>query len=146
MGQRGGSTGSSLAMVCAVKGYAFTAISSDAFAKEKLDTMRAFGSELQLVESEGGRITPALFDRLKAALAMEAAKEGVFWVDQFHNDDALAGYGKIGEEVLAQAGAGIAAYCGAVGTAGMLVGVSRALKAGGCRGGFFGHDDGERLK
>src|SRR5207302_3880312 len=42
----GGSTGSSLAMVCAVKGYQFTPVSSDAFSKEKLDTMRAFGAEL----------------------------------------------------------------------------------------------------
>jgi len=40
----GGSTGSSLAFVCAVKGYAFKVASSDAFAHEKLQTMRAFGA------------------------------------------------------------------------------------------------------
>src|SRR3954463_15626147 len=33
----GGSTGSSLAMVCAMKGYDFHPLSSDAFAAEKLD-------------------------------------------------------------------------------------------------------------
>src|SRR6202795_1111852 len=43
----GGSTGSSLAMVCAAKGYAFVVLSSDAFAREKLQTMRAFGAELR---------------------------------------------------------------------------------------------------
>src|SRR6266542_3047492 len=53
----GGSTGSSLGLVCAVKGYSFVPVSSDAFAKEKLDTMRAFGGDLQIVDSEGGRIT-----------------------------------------------------------------------------------------
>src|SRR5476649_2085069 len=58
----GGSTGSSLALVCAVKGYRFVAVSSDAFAKEKLDTMRAFGADLHVVASEGGTITPKLFD------------------------------------------------------------------------------------
>src|SRR5205807_8577388 len=60
----GGSTGSSLAMVCAVKGYRFTPVSSDAFSKEKLDTMRAFGADLLVVASDGGRITPPLFDRM----------------------------------------------------------------------------------
>src|ERR1700683_3651251 len=85
----GGSTGSSLAVGGAVKGYRFTPISSDAFAREKLETMRAFGGDLMLVPSDGGQITPALFDRLKAALAVEAAKPGTFWADQFHNDDVL---------------------------------------------------------
>src|SRR6187399_1613447 len=44
----GGSTGSSLAMVCAAKGYRFVVLSSDAFAEEKLRTMRAFGAELRI--------------------------------------------------------------------------------------------------
>ncbi|HYJ13560.1 MAG TPA: pyridoxal-phosphate dependent enzyme, partial [Thermomicrobiales bacterium] len=37
----GGSTGSSLAFVCAVKGYPLTIVTSDAFAPEKLRTMAA---------------------------------------------------------------------------------------------------------
>src|ERR1043165_4306760 len=41
----GGSTGSSLGMVCAAKGYKLILLSSDAFAEEKLRTMRAFGAE-----------------------------------------------------------------------------------------------------
>lgn len=41
----GGSTGSSLAFVCAVKGYPLRFVSSDAFADEKIGTMRAFGAE-----------------------------------------------------------------------------------------------------
>src|SRR5690242_1162355 len=62
----GGSTGSSLAMVCALKGYRFTPVSSDAFAREKLQTMRAFGADLRIVASDGGRITPDLFVRMRA--------------------------------------------------------------------------------
>ena len=65
----GGSTGSSLAMVCAMKGYHFHPLSSDAFAVEKLDTMRAFGADLEIVPSDGGKVTPALFDRFKARIA-----------------------------------------------------------------------------
>jgi len=129
----GGSTGSSLAMVCAVKGYPFTAVSSDAFAREKLDTMRAFGASLIVIPSDKGRINAELFTRLKAELAREAAQPGVFWADQFHNDDAIAGYVALGDELLGQLGSGITAFCGAVGTAGMLVGVSHALKAAKCK-------------
>ena len=65
----GGSTGSSLGMVCAAKGYRFVALSSDAFSQEKLRTMKAFGAELRLIPSDGGKVTPALFDRFRAAIA-----------------------------------------------------------------------------
>src|SRR5713226_3710508 len=53
----GGSTGSSLAFVCAVKGYRFRVVSSDAFAKEKLQTMRVFGAELDVIPSDNGKLT-----------------------------------------------------------------------------------------
>ena len=126
----GGSTGSSLAMVCAVKGYDFLPLSSDAFAREKIETMRAFGAEVEIVPSEGGKVTPALFDRFKERIATLKDEPGTFWTDQFHNTDALNGYREIGRELLEQLGT-IDVFCGATGTAGMLVGVSRALKAGG---------------
>src|SRR5688572_9085751 len=92
----GGSTGSSLAMVCAMKGYDFHPLSSDAFAVEKLDTMRAFGAELEIVPSDSGRVTPALFDRFKARIAELIAEPDTFWTDQFNNADALDGYREIG--------------------------------------------------
>ena len=128
----GGSTGSSLALVCAVKGYRFVAVSSDAFAKEKLDTMRAFGADLHVVASEGGRITPGLFDRMRAEVDRLRQEPDTFWTDQFHNEDAITGYMGIGHELVEQTGGVLHAFCGAVGTAGMLAGVSKALKAGGC--------------
>jgi cysteine synthase A len=56
----GGSTGTSLALVCAVKGYRLRIVSSDAFSKEKLDHMAALGAELTLVPSEGGQTTKKL--------------------------------------------------------------------------------------
>jgi cysteine synthase len=126
----GGSTGSSLAMVCAIKGYPFAPLSSDAFAREKIETMRAFGAEVEIVPSDGGAVTPALFDRFRARIATLQAVPGTFFTDQFNNEDALDGYSRIGVELLEQVGA-IDAFCGAVGTAGMLVGVSRAFKAAG---------------
>jgi cysteine synthase A len=124
----GGSTGSSLAFVCAVKGYKLHVVSSDAFAKEKLDTMRAFGAELEIVPSDGGRITPDLFVRMRERTMALAAEPGTFWTNQFNNSDALVGYESIGVELLEQLGDSMTVYCGAVGTSGMLMGVGRALR------------------
>lgn len=124
----GGSTGSSLAMVCAMKGYEFHPLSSDAFATEKLDTMRAFGADLELVPSDGGKVTPALFDRFKARIAALTRDANTFWTDQFNNTDALDGYANIGHELVEQVGH-VDAFVGGVGTGGMLMGVSRVLKA-----------------
>jgi len=129
----GGSTGSSLAMVCAAKGYRFVVLSSDAFAREKLLTMEAFGAELRLVPSDGGKVTPALFERFKKEIAVLADEPGTFWTDQFHNADAIRGYMEIGRELLQQTAGRIDAFCGAVGTGGMLRGVALALREAGNR-------------
>src|SRR5215469_5488918 len=83
----GGSTGSSLAFVCAVKGYPFRVVSSDAFAREKLQTMRAFGAELTLVPSQGGQITPDLVPRMIEEARKLAQAEDTYWTDQLHNAD-----------------------------------------------------------
>jgi cysteine synthase A len=94
--------------------------------------MEAFGAEVEILKSEGGKVTPGLFDRFKARIAQLQKEPGTFWTDQFNNADALNGYRQIGVELLDQLGS-VDAFCGAVGTAGMLVGVSRALKAGDSR-------------
>lgn len=125
----GGSTGSSLAFVCAVKGYDFMVVSSDAFAREKLQTMKAFGADLYLEPSEGGMITPDLIPRMIEKAKSLAQSEDCYFTDQFNNTDIIVGYQRIGEELLDQFDRPIDAFCGGVGTAGMLMGVSQALKA-----------------
>jgi cysteine synthase A len=129
----GGSTGSSLALICAVKGYRLKLVSSDAFAKEKLDTMRALGAEVILVPSDGGRITPDLIPRGRAEAKRIHEEEGAYWTDQFNNSDAVEGYSGIGREIFAQLDGAPDAFVGAVGTAGMIVGVASALKKKGTR-------------
>lgn len=129
----GGSTGSSLGMVCAAKGYRFVVLSSDAFSREKLLTMEALGAELRMVPSEGGKVTPVLFSRFKKEIAVLAGEPDTFWTDQFHNEDAVQGYMGIGIELLQQTGGRIDAFCGAVGTGGMLRGVARAFREAGSR-------------
>lgn len=128
----GGSTGGSLAMVCAAKGYRFIPVCSDAFAREKLQTMEAFGAEPVMIPSEGGKITPSLMPRLRAEAERLAREPETFYTDQFHNPDVIEGFQPLGRELLEQAGGRLDAFCGGVGTAGMLMGVSRALQAAGC--------------
>jgi cysteine synthase A len=126
----GGSTGSSLAFVCAVKGYRLRIVSSDAFADEKIRTMRAFGAEVELISSPEG-ITPALIPAMMRRAAEIAAQTGAFATDQFNNTDMVRGYRKLGEELLGQLPGPppISAFCSYVGTAGCFLGVSHALAA-----------------
>lgn len=124
----GGSTGSSLAYVCAAKGYRFRVVSSDAFADEKLKTMKALGAELTIVPSEGGKITPDLVPRMIEKASEFASEPGAFWTDQFNNTDALVGYRGVGDELLEQMDQPIDVFCASVGTAGLAAGVSLAMR------------------
>ena len=81
----GGSTGSSLAFVCAVKGYRFRAVSSDAFSPEKLRTMRAFGAEIVIIPSKGGLITPDLIPRMMERARALGQEPGIYPTDQMNN-------------------------------------------------------------
>src|ERR1700733_2100173 len=95
-----GSTGTSFAFVCAVKGYRFKAISSDAFAKEKLQTIKLFGGELEIVPSIEGNITPDLFVRMEERV-LQLQKEGGYWTRQFVNEDAIIGYQHLEKQIIA---------------------------------------------
>ena len=126
----GGSTGSSLAFVCAVKGYPLRIVSSDAFAGEKIRTMQVFGAEVELIPSPEG-ITPGLIPSMMRRAAEIAGQTGAFATDQFNNADMVDGYRRLGEELLEQLPGPppISAFCSYVGTAGCFLGVSRALAA-----------------
>src|SRR5262245_24822008 len=126
----GGSTGSSLAFVCAVKGYPLRIVSSDAFADEKIKTMRAFGAEVELIPSPEG-ITPRLIPAMMQRAAEIAEQTGAFATDQFNNTDMVGGYLRMGSELLDQLPGPppLSAFCAYVGTAGCFLGVSRALTA-----------------
>jgi cysteine synthase A len=124
----GGSTGSSLAFVCATKGYPLRIVSSDAFSAEKIRTMRALGAQVELISSPRG-ITPELIPAMRRRAGEIAAETGAFWTDQFNNTDMVEGYRRLGEELLAQLPGRIDAFVTYVGTAGCFLGVTRALRA-----------------
>ncbi len=123
----GGSTGSSLAYVCALKGYPLRIVTSDAFSREKILTMRAFGAEVEVGSSPDG-ITPELIPRMIARSKEIVEEVDGFATDQFRNRDMLAGYAGLGRELLEQLDEHIDAFCAYVGTSGCFVGVTRELR------------------
>jgi cysteine synthase A len=124
----GGSTGASLALVAAAKGYRLKIVTSDAFSAEKLTQMRAFGAELSLIPSENGRITKSLIQAMIAAAKSIAAAPDTYWTDQLNNRDSIAGYHALGEEIWTQTGGKVDAFVQAVGTMASLQGVATVLR------------------
>lgn len=124
----GGSTGSSLAMVCATKGYRSYFVSSDVFAEEKLQTMRAFGAELEIFPGESGLITAKLIDTM-VERARELSKEpDTFWTDQFNNTDNRKAYHLMAREIMDVLCNSIDEFIMGVGTGGCFSGNSEVFK------------------
>jgi cysteine synthase A len=124
----GGSTGTSLALVCAARGYRIQIVSSDAFSREKLDHMAALGAELTLVPSEGGLTTKRLILEMIEVARGLSQRPHTFWTDQLNNHDAIAGYFPLGEEIWSQTGGGVDAFVHCVGTAATSRAVATVLK------------------
>lgn len=124
----GGSTGISLAFVCALKGYPCRIVTNDAVALEKRRAMEIFGAKLDVLKSEGGKLTADLVPRMMERAREIAAECPSYATDQMRNPDMVAGYEALGEELLRQVDGDIHVFCAAVGTAGMLMGAGRALR------------------
>ncbi len=124
----GGSTGASLALVCAAKGYRIRIVTSDAFSRDKRDQMEAYGAELTLVPSEGGMTTKKLIlDMIEEARRL-STEPGSFWTDQLNNLDSIAGYFPLGEEIWRQTNGAVDAFVHSVGTGASSRGVATVLK------------------
>jgi cysteine synthase A len=125
----GGSTGVSLAFVCAVKRHPLHIVSSDAFSQEKLDHMRILGAKLRIVPSVGGGMTEKLTREMIEAARVIAVNTGAFWTDQMKNTDQLAAYHQLAEEVWRQTGGEIDGFVQSVGTAASLRGIGEGLRS-----------------
>jgi cysteine synthase A len=124
----GGSTGVSLALVCAAKGYPLHIVTSDAFSPEKLDHMRLLGARLEILPSDAGRMTEKLTRDMIAAASELAERTGSFWVDQMNNRDQLAAYQTLADEIWSQTDERIDGFVQSVGTAASLRGTAEALR------------------
>lgn len=124
----GGSTGASLALVCAAKGYRLHIVTSNAFSREKLDHMSALGAELTLVPSAGGLTTRKLILDMIAAARDLSRQPRTYWTDQLNNADSITGYYPLGEEIWEQTRGAVDAFVHCVGTAASSRGVATVLK------------------
>ncbi len=124
----GGSTGASLALVCAAKGYRAKIVTSDAFSAEKTRTTQAFGAEIVLIPSDGGRINEQLIKAMMEAARQISLAPGHWWFDQLNNQDAMLGYYPMGEEIWRQTDGKVDAFVQSVGSAHSLNGVARILR------------------
>ena len=124
----GGSTGSSLAMVCAQRGYEAHFVSSNGFSEEKIQTMRAFGATVEIIHAEGGILTADVIDRMIARAKELIGEPGPFWPDQVNNPDNKLGYHGMGREIIDDLGAEIDEFVVAVGGGGCISGNAEVLK------------------
>jgi cysteine synthase len=122
-----GTTGISLAFICAAKGYGIEIVFSDAFSDEKRRTMEAFGARITDVKSDHKRITEALIKEMIRTAGELSARPGHWWCDQLNNHDAVRGYRPLGEEIWTQTGGEVTAFVHAVSTAHSIHGVTEAL-------------------
>ncbi len=124
----GGSTGTSLALICAAKGYRLRVVTSNAFSLEKRDHMAALGAELTLVESPGGLSTKQLFLDMIARAREMAREPNTYWTNQLENKDSISGYYPLGEEIWRQTDGAVDAFVQSAGTSASTQGVARILK------------------
>jgi len=124
----GGSTGASLALVGAARGYPIRIVTSDAFSLEKRDQMRALGADLVLVPSDGGLSTRKLFEDMIETARRISAEPRTYWIDQLRNEDSIAGYHPLGQEIWKQTEGRVEAFVHSVGTSASLRGAGTILK------------------
>jgi cysteine synthase len=123
-----GTTGISLALVCAALGFKAHFVFSNAFSPDKRNTMRAYGAAITDVEAPGGQITEALIKALIARADEISRLPGHWYCDQLNNKDGEAGYHALGEELWQQSGGRVDAFVQVVGTAHSIHGSAHALK------------------
>jgi len=122
-----GTTGVSLGLVCAAKGYGLEIVFSEAFSEEKRRTMQAFGARVTDVPSDNKKITEALIKGMINAAAEISRRPGHWYCDQLNNHDAIEGYIPLGEEIWQQTDGRIDAFVHSVSTAHSIHGVTEAL-------------------
>jgi cysteine synthase A len=124
----GGSTGASLALICAVKGYNLQIVTSDAFSQDKINHMRTLGAEITIVPSHGKGTTKELIEKMIDTARKLSQKPNTYWTDQFNNRDSVIGYYSLAEEIWKQTEGKINAFVHSVGTAASIKGTSSALR------------------
>jgi cysteine synthase len=124
----GGSTGSSLAMVCSMRGYKAHFVSSDGFAQEKIQTMKAYGAEVELVPAPNKKLTADVINQMIERAKVLKNQPNSYWPDQVNNLDNKRGYHDMAREIINQIDGQIDEFVMVVGGGGCISGNAEIFK------------------
>ena len=122
-----GNTGMGLALGCILKGYKLICVLSDKQSKEKMDILRAVGSEVVVCPTNVEPDDPRSYYSVSKRLAEETPNS--WYVNQYDNpSNALAHYEQTGPEIWEQTEGEITHLLVGVGTGGTISGTGKYLK------------------
>jgi len=128
-----GNTGTSLALVCAAKGYRFICCMSRGNSIERVKMIQAFGGEMILVDQAPGSIKGKVSNDDLILVEQEAERiveeTGAYYINQFHNLDNSVAQEPAALEMWEQSEGRLEAFADFIGTGGTFAGYARALKA-----------------
>lgn len=122
-----GNTGMGLALVAIVKGYKMICVMADKQSKEKIDILRAVGSEVIVCPSDVAPEDPRSYYSTSRRLAEETPNS--WYVNQYDNlSNTRAHYKSTGPEIWEQTDGKVTHFVVGVGTGGTISGVGKYLK------------------
>ena len=122
-----GNTGMGLALAAIVKGYKMVCVISDKQSKEKVDILRAVGSEVVVCPTDVAPDDPRSYYSVAKRLNKEIPNS--FYPNQYDNlSNRTAHYEQTGPEIWEQTDGKITHFVVGVGTGGTISGVAKYLK------------------
>jgi cystathionine beta-synthase len=122
-----GNTGMGLALACIIKGYKLICVLNDKQSKEKMDILRAVGSEVVVCPTAVEPTDPRSYYSVSRRLATEIPNS--WYVNQYDNlSNRQAHYEQTGPEIWEQTEGKITHFVVGVGTGGTISGVAKYLK------------------
>ncbi len=129
-----GNTAMALSFVGAIKGYKRVIFMADVMAKEKVEMIKRYGSEIRIVkvgeDAQDASVHGSYVEVPGRVMCkeMEENTPKVWWARQFSNPANYRAHMKLGQEILSQLGTKIDAFVASVGTGGTIFGVAKVLK------------------
>ena len=122
-----GNTGMGLALVAIIKGYKLICVISDKQSKEKMDILRAVGSEVVVCPTNVEPEDPRSYYSVSKRLATETPNS--WYVNQYDNlSNTISHYEQTAPEIWKQTDGKITHFVVGVGTGGTISGVGKYLK------------------
>ncbi len=123
-----GNTGMGLALAAVIKGYKMICVISDKQSKEKIDILKAMGSEVYVCPTDVAPDDPQSYYSTARRLSTEIPNS--WYVNQYDNpSNTKAHFNSTGPEIWEQTEGKVTHFVVGVGTGGTISGVGRYLKS-----------------